>query len=176
MEANLPNALTQILLSEGNKPNISPNEPGGASKFGVSVSALSDQHKAHNLPPATIDDVVALTDEQARAFYTERFASVIRFNELPSGVDYRLLDIEVNLGPTGGIQLLETTLGIFPVTGKMSDTIISKVKIFDPKALIFALGAAWLAKKHTSPNWDRYGHGWSNRSNAANAFALSMVI
>lgn len=174
MRKNLAQALTLILASEGSKPNISTGEPGGASKFGVSVDALSDQRRAHKLSPATIDNVVALTEQQARDFYTERFAAPIRFDDLPGGVDYRLLDIEVNLGPTGGIMALELALGMVP-DGKMTEGLLAAARVPHPAVLIASLGAVWIAKKHASPSWDRFAKGWTNRLNAANAAALKMV-
>lgn len=171
-----------ILESEGSELNLSPGEPGGASRYGISLTVLREHHEKHGLPPATIDDLKALTPKQAADIYWERFALPIRFDELPAGVDYRLLDAEVNLGVGGGIDLLQLTLGIFPLTRMIDDVTLAAIKRIDPKVLIYALGAAWLSKKHESPGWNPhpgssngYGHGWTNRCNAATAAALAMV-
>lgn len=179
---NLTQSLSYVLTDEGPELNVGGSEPGGASRMGVSVTALSDWHKQHGIPPATVDDVAAMTADLAGQIYTANFANPIRFNDLPAGVDYRLLDISVNLGVTGGITLLQLALSMWPLSGKMDDATITAVKTVDPKALVIALGAAWLAKKHESPGWlphpgsvNGYGHGWTNRAIKARDRALQMV-
>lgn len=182
MQVSWPAAIADILESEGDELNLSPGEPGGASRMGISLTVLREHHIAHGLPPATLDDLRALTPETAADIYWERFAVPARFDELPAGVDYRYLDTEVNLGVGGGIDLLQLVLGIYPLTRKIDDATLAAVNRMDPKTLIVAIGAAWLSKKHESPGWNPhpgsangYGHGWTNRRNAADAAALAMV-
>jgi lysozyme family protein len=180
---NRATALAYIDEDEGPEVNISPNEPGGESKHGVSLTFLSDWRKTKGLPPATIDDVAAVTSETAAQAYTDMFAVPLRFDELPGGPDYRLLDIVVNLGLHGGIIALQLALGMWPLTGTMDDATVELAKQADPKALVMALGAVWISKKHESPNWvpspvtkTGYGHGWTNRCNKANARALALIV
>jgi lysozyme family protein len=183
MNANLPAALAYIDEDEGPEVNISPNEPGGESKHGVSLTFLTDWRKTKGLSPATIDDVAAVTSETAAQAYTDMFAVPLRFDELPGGADYRLLDIAVNLGLHGGITALQLALGLWPLDGVMDDDTVAFAKRADPKALVLTLGAVWISKKHESPNWGPspvtktgYGHGWMNRCNKANARALALIV
>src|SRR6185312_4100271 len=155
--------------------NLSPNEPGGASRGGVSVDLLTDYYKKIGKGrKATIQDVTDLTVDDVNAVYGAMLLDPLRFDELPSGVDYRVADIEVNSGATGGVQVLQLALGMWPLSGVMDDATMARVKNIDAKLLIQLLGAAWIAKKHESPNWNPspvtangYGHGWSNRRLAA---------
>lgn len=174
MRSNLNASLTYVLSDEGSGLNLSASEPGGASKYGVSLTALDDWYKVLNHPRATVADVAAIDDAKARAFYAARFCEPIRFDELPVGVDYRLLDIEINLGPTGGILALQAALGQ-PATGKMSDALLAKAKAQPADKLIQALSDAWMAKKRQSSSWSKYGPGWTNRNTRATARALAML-
>lgn len=162
-----------ILDDEGAELNIGGSEPGGASRYGVSVTALSDAFKAQGAPPATIDDIRNLTRDNAIAFYRWYFAPM-RLDELSPGVAYRLADIETNLGPTGGVWALGLALGAYPLPDKMTDGLIAQAKGMDAKQLIAALSAAFLARKHESPGWAHYDHGWINRRNKAHARAMAM--
>lgn len=175
MLTNLQKALGFILSDEGPELNIGGSEPGGASRFGVSVTALSDWHKQRGLPTATVADVSAMTADLAGQIYTHNFADPIRFNDLPGGVDYRLLDIAVNLGVTGGTTALQLALGMWPISGTMDAATMSAVALVDPSALVRMLSASWISKKHESANWPKYGRGWSARNARATVNALTMV-
>lgn len=172
MLTNWPHSLPLLLVSEGAEVNINPpgtppgqGEPGGASKYGVSVAAYSDLRKRRGLPPATVQDIADLTEDQASDFYQTVTGAACRFNDMPVGVDYRNLDIFANLGPTGGSRLLCVALGIWPLVDTVTDAVIREVTRVDPEVLIFALGAAWLSKKHEQgvEGWIKSGHGWTNR-------------
>lgn len=175
MFANRQAALGYILEDEGPEFNVSPSEPGGASRYGVSVTALSDWNKRHGKPPATIADVGNMTSDLASLIYGADYLDRVQFDEITSGVDYRLADISVNLGTTGGVTTLQLALGMWPLTGIMDTATLAKVASVDPKALVMALSAAWIAKKHESTSWHIYGHGWSNRCAAATQRAIAMV-
>lgn len=184
MQANRPLALQYILASEDMTLNLSPNEPGGASKGGVSVDLLTDYYKKTGKGrKATIQDVTDLKIEDVNAVYGAMLLDPLRFDELPSGVDYRVADIEVNSGATGGVQVLQLALSMWPITGVMDDATMARIKNIDPKLLCSLLGAVWIGKKHESPNWNPnppitangFGHGWSNRRLAADDQALEMI-
>lgn len=183
MKENRVITLTSILRWEGSDLNTAPSEPGGASKFGVSVDFLTDYHKKHGWPRATIHDVSVLTNDDAMLIYNEMLLDPLQFDDLPSGVDFRLADLTTNLGMTGGPNLLQLCLGMYPLTGKIDKQTIDLVKSIDPKTLVIALSAAWIAVKHQSPNWGPnppttktgFGHGWSNRNNAQRDDALALI-
>jgi lysozyme family protein len=182
MQSNLAQALSFILDDEGSEVNIGGSEPGGGSRYGVSLTALADYNRRHGLAAPTLDDIRAMTPELAGKIYTVNFAAPIRFDDLPAGADYRLLDIAVNLGVTGGAIALQLALGLWPLTGAVDDHTIGVIAGMDRVGLIMALSAAWITKKHESPNWNPspitktgYGHGWSNRNARATARALSMI-
>lgn len=172
MKSDRTATINAILISEGSELNVSPDEPGGASRYGISVSYLTDYRHARSLPPATVQDIIDLDGPGAAVVYDDLLTH-IRFDELPAGVDYRLADIVTNLGLTGGALALQMCLGLWPLTGKYDDATIAAAQKREPKALIESLGAAWIVWKHfqTDTGWGKYGHGWTNRVNEANAAA-----
>ncbi len=174
MKQNLAQALEWIDADEGPELNISSSEPGGSSKHGVSMTVLREWHAAHGLPAPTMNDMRAVDSKLAAEIYTARFADPIKFEALPAGVDYRLLDIAVNLGVTGAVMLLERVLGN-PVQGKLDDDDLAEVASIDPTDLVKKLGAAWLDKKRAGGGWTKYGNGWTNRANRAEPRALSLI-
>lgn len=175
MKETFTKCMPLILASEGSELNLSPGEPGGASRYGVSVDALTDWNRALGRPRANIADVENMTPDLATSIYKKFYADRIRFDELPAGVDYRLLDAAINLGVTGGARLVQVALGIWPVTGKMDDDTVRATFTIDPQTMVRMIGAAWLSKKFESSGWQKSGHGWTNRRNRVDIDALKMI-
>lgn len=152
----------------------SPNEPGGASNLGISMVTFADWRKANKLPPPTFDDLRNITKEEAGQIYAIRFAIPIRFNELPLGVDYRMLDIAVNLGAAGAIHLLQKIFGAVEDGLFLSNSLLAAVIAQPATQIIQELSDGWIAIKKTQ-SWTKYGRGWTNRNNDVTAIALAMV-
>lgn len=171
---DLAPALDFIIRWEGPEINESAGEPGGISKFGVSLTA----YREAGHPNATKDDIRNLTEADARAFYTVR-AAAVRFDELPAGVDLAALNLAVTCGVTGAAIILQMTVDIWPNTGKFDDGMIAALKAADLKVLIHAAGSAWLSWKARSDTtlteWGRYQHGWINRDKDFRSTALAMI-
>ena len=175
MQSTLAKALAWIDEDEGPELNISSSEPGGSSKHGVSMEKLREWHKLKKLPPPTMTDMKKIDATLAGEIYTEMFAVPLAYDKLPAGVDYRLLDISVNLGINGGPRLLQGILEL-PQTGKMDEATISQACAMDPAVLVGKLGAGWLDFKKAGGGWEKYGKGWTNRANRAEARAVSLLV
>lgn len=183
MIANWSKAISLLLVSEGPELNVNPpgtlagqGEPGGASRYGVSVSALSDFYKSIGDAPATVQSIIDLTESQATLFYRSVTAKACRFDDLPNGIDYTMLDLTCTLGPSGSAWVLQNVLGIWPFVNSITDQMIATVKTIDPKILIWSVGSAWLVKKRMQSDlgWQMHGHGWTNRMNRVRGDALAM--
>ncbi len=116
---------------------ISPDEPGGISVYGVSRTAYSEYRGRQ----FSIEEMKALTKDEARAFYRARFWNVIAADQ-PAPLRYAAFDWAINSGPKYVLEYLETA--------KTADALID----------------ARLAYLKTRPNWKRYGKGWTNRLNS----------
>ena len=177
MKSNLAQALAYIDEDEGPEVNISPDEPGGSSCHGVTMDVLREYCASHSFSAPTIIDMKAMTSELAGTIFTWRFLDPLRFNELPSGVDYRMADAAITLGRTGACLALQMALAMWPVTGVMDDVTIAAIKAEDPKLVISVLDAAWIVWKHgmTSDGWAKYGHGWTERCSRVRDRTRAMI-
>jgi lysozyme family protein len=177
MISNLSATLAYIDADEGPELNVSPDEPGGSSCRGVTMEVLQEYNKAHGKPAPSIDDMKAMTALLAGQIFTWRYLDALRFNDLPSGVDYRLADAAISLGETGACVVVQLALCQWPVTGIMDAATIAAIKADNPKELLRALDAAWLTwKMKLKPDgWAKYGHGWSNRVKKVRARVAPML-
>jgi lysozyme family protein len=179
MQENLAASLDYIMevFEDGTVNEHEPASVGGISKWGVTLFALADLCKRQGASAPTADTIRALTEDQARQFYTAAFADRIRFNDLPGGVDFSLLDFEINLGPHGGVELAAVATGFFPIPAAMTDELVAHIRSMDARCVIGAIAGAWLGMKYGKggDEWTAYEHGWSNRLIGSDSKALAMV-
>jgi lysozyme family protein len=107
VKGNLDDALKLIFGHEGGYSNV-PTDKGGPTKYGVTQRTLSD----HLGRAATISDVKSMTLETAETIYRQSYAKPIRFDDLPSGLDYAVLDFAINSGPKRAVMELQEVLGV----------------------------------------------------------------
>lgn len=165
MQSSWPQAIAWILKHEGSELNLSKTEGGGASRYGVTVDSLTDFYRTQKKPPATIQDIIDLTEPMAEEFFAW-FLKDINFDALPPGLDYRLADITVNLGRAGGKEAWEL------ICVRPSGTVLNV------RDIICALGAYWIGFKHAqaSPeHWKEFQAGWIARYHEAENQALGML-
>lgn len=99
MQKNWDRAIGHVLLWEGGSA-IRENEPGGAVNRGVSLQAFREEH-----PGASIKDLLAMTDDEAKRIYAKNYAGKIGFDSLPSGYDAAMLHAAVMFGVNGARKL-----------------------------------------------------------------------
>lgn len=165
MLANRAKALAYIDEDEGPEVNISAGEPGGGSARGLTVEVWNEYNKAHGQPSVTVADLGKVTAELSGRVFAWRFLDPIRFDDLPSGIDYRMADAAITLGATGACLIAQMSLAMWPATGIMDALTLAKINAETPIVFLRALDAAWLAWKHglTPTGWQKYNHGWTNR-------------
>lgn len=75
--------IPRILKHEGGYVNH-PNDPGGPTNKGITLATFRRYLKRNG----TIDDLKALTTEQATAVYKAQYWDAVSADLLPVGVDY----------------------------------------------------------------------------------------
>ena len=95
MQKNWDRAISHVLLWEGGSA-VRPNEPGGAVNMGVSLQAFREEH-----PNATLNDLLHMTQDEAKRIYATNYAAKIGFDDLPSGYDAAMLHGAVMFGVNG---------------------------------------------------------------------------
>jgi lysozyme family protein len=90
-------AVAKLLGDEGGYVN-NPEDPGGATKFGIS------RRDYPNL------DIPALTRSEAVAIYYRDWWRHYRYSELPGLIGAKLFDLAVNIGPEHAMKCLQRAL------------------------------------------------------------------
>lgn len=168
--------IAYILADEGPEVNQSPDEPGGISKYGVSLSAYDDYCHANGLAVPSTTDIANLTVGQATEFYSW-FFSPFMLDQMTAAVAYRIADLVVTLGRNGAMEVICETLGIWPIADAMTPAILALINGTDAVVLIWGLSAAWLATKRgkSAAGTVTYGNGWNNRMLDSKSKSLALV-
>lgn len=82
---------------------------GGPTKWGITLSTYQ-RHK----PKATIDDLRALGEEEARRIYFDDYVTAPGFNQTPDPLRSLLVDFGVTSGPATAIKALQLAVGAHP--------------------------------------------------------------
>lgn len=137
---------TEIVAREGGFVN-DPDDPGGATKYGVTIGTMKRLGLDLNRDGRVdVDDVKALTREQARDVFVEHYFRKPGLAELPAGLQATVFDMYVNAGANAVkiLQRLVTRMG-FAAT---DDGVIG------PKTLAAVKAAETAAPAHLA---DAYG-------------------
>ncbi|MDD7971418.1 holin-associated N-acetylmuramidase [Roseinatronobacter alkalisoli] len=101
----IPQLAAEIVAREGGFVN-DPDDPGGATNFGVTI------HTLRRLRPGArvgVEDVRALTREQAIAIYVEHYFTRPRIADLPEPLWPTVFDMYVNAG-ANAVRILQRLL------------------------------------------------------------------
>jgi len=151
--------IEYVIDDEGDDLNLSPNEPGGASKYGVSLDTLSKflGHKA------TLQDLKALSPDSAKQVYRKLYWDAIRADQLPVGLNYAAFDFAVNSG-------VATVDGV-----GMDDYLVRAMREPSVEAQINRLCDLRLERMRANPDWPKYKNGWSARVARVRSRALALA-
>ncbi len=138
MRANWDRAIASVLRWEGGSA-VRPNEPGGAVNMGVSLQAFREEH-----PEATLNDLLHMSQDEAKRIYAKNYAGKIGFDDLPSGYDAAMLHGAVMFG-VNGIKKLDAE-----AKGDLGYLVVLMMH----------------AKMHREMNTWRFMGGWSDRFKA----------
>ncbi|MBN2760481.1 MAG: peptidoglycan-binding protein [Rhodobacteraceae bacterium] len=95
----------EIVAREGGFVN-DPDDPGGATKFGVTIHTLRRLRPGQTVG---VDDIRALTREDAVEIYLEHYFARPRIGELPQPLWATVFDMYVNAG-ANAVRLLQRLL------------------------------------------------------------------
>jgi lysozyme family protein len=136
------------------------SEPGGAVNKGISMLVFREWRRSKGKPDPTLDDLRNLTDEEATEIYSV-IADRVRFDNLPDGLDYIMLNTAVMQGVRGSIRLLQEALRL-PMTGYWDGDTLAAATSADLATALKVL-LLQMRGKMRSPGVAKYGGGWSDR-------------
>ncbi|SCX96567.1 glycoside hydrolase family 108 protein [Microvirga guangxiensis] len=150
-------ALAQVLKHEGGFV-WHPQDPGGATNFGITVQTLSRARGQ----PASAEDVHRLTMGEASSIYRRFYWDVLCADELPRGVDLALFDFAVNSGPRQAVMMLQRVLGV-EADGLVGPITLEAVRRADAVDTIRRLTRRRLGFLSRLAIWPVFGRGWRRR-------------
>ncbi len=112
--------IDALLAREGGYVN-DPSDPGGATKYGITIHTLS----AVRGRKCTPTDVRNLTKAEAREIYKSLYFQKPRIDELPHDLQPCVFDMQVNAG-NRAVKILQETLNKFGTSLKVDGVIGSK--------------------------------------------------
>lgn len=157
VKENFEIALALVFDSEGGWSDH-PKDRGGKTNFGITAKTWRAWAKLHG------DDrpLSKITREDAARIYREDYAAPIRFDSLPSGLDYAMLDFAINSGVGTAVAELQGCLGVSQ-DGIMGSQTLAAVRAKSAVDLVHCLCEARRKYVKKLDTWGTFGKGWLRR-------------
>lgn len=149
---NFETALTHLLRWEGGLVN-NPKDPGGLTKYGISLRAYPDLGEA---------GIRALTPQSAGVIYKRDYWDAMHCDELPDKLRLMALDCAVNQGVSFATRALQSSIGV-TADGKIGPGTIAAASRADVRQTVekFSVNRCNRYMKH--PQWVTFREGWMRR-------------
>lgn len=173
MQATYAEALDKVFEDEGGYTNDAQDK-GGPTNWGITIHDARMYWKAD----ATAGDVRRMPKAVAVDIYLKRYANPLKYDQLPAGVDYAVLDYGINSGIARSAMVLQRLVGATD-DGKIGPlTLAAVAKWIDAHSrgeLVNAIYNERLAFLQRLSIWPTFGRGWTRRCREGRALALKMV-
>jgi lysozyme family protein len=162
-------AMVRVFADEGGYTN-DPVDPGGATNFGITIIDARKYWKAD----ATPNDVRNMPKAVASDIYRKHYANPMRYDDLPAGLDYSILDAAINSGVGRAPVWVGKALGI--PAKSINDVVAPANAANDKVSVIQKYWAVRLAFLHSLKTWGHFGGGWGRRCAQGEAAAVRMWL
>lgn len=169
--SNMVASIDRILISEGSTYTNDPEDPGGPTKYGITIYDT----RLYVKKGATAADVKALTKDVAIKIYDEKYWDALNCDELPSGLDYTIVDYGVNSGIARSGRVLRQLLGMPTNDWHVTPEVIAAINKRAVTALIRGENSERLNFLQHLNTWPRFGGGWGARVRSVNAISLNLA-
>ena len=151
-----------------------PADPGGATNMGVTLATYREWSDNPDLGSAQLQD---MTERTARAIYRSLYWNPLRADALPPGVDLSVFDMGVNAGSWRSARLLQRAIGFTgdEVDGCIGPETLGATAKCDARSVVNDLAQRQAAFYRSLDDFDTFGAGWLNRTEARRAAALAMI-
>ncbi|MGS4945538.1 glycoside hydrolase family 108 protein [Meridianimarinicoccus sp. RP-17] len=144
-----------------------PDDPGGATNFGITHGTLA----AHRGSAVSVQDVRELTRAEAKAIYHRSYWKTVQGDDLPVGIDLVVFDFGVNAGVARSVKLLQRVLGV-DADGIAGEMTLAAARAADPRDVIVRFGQGRMAHYRALKTWSKFGRGWTRRTEGVERQAL----
>ncbi len=162
-------AMIRVYADEGGYTD-DPRDPGGPTNWGITIFDARKYWK----PDATALDVKNMPKSVAAMIYRKHYADPMKYDALPAGVDYSVLDAAINSGVGRAPAWLAKALGIG--ARPISDLVTPAQVFVDKVALIKSYWGVRLSFLHGLSTWGHFGLGWGRRCANGEAAAVRMWV
>jgi lysozyme family protein len=167
--ATYDSAMVRVFADEGGYTN-DPVDPGGATRYGITIFDARKYWKAD----ATPADIKAMPKAVASDIYRKHYADPVRFDDLPAGFDYSVLDAGINSGLGRAVPWAGKALGAS--VASIGDVVPLANAAPDKVSLIQKYWAVRLSFLHGLRTWGHFGGGWGRRCAEGEAAAVRMWL
>jgi lysozyme family protein len=150
-------AVSWLLQQEGGFVNH-PSDPGGATKYGITLDTLSRWRKK----PVEPDDVKILDVKEAMAIYKEWYWDKVQGDKLPHGLSFVVFDCAVNQGTDRAARFLQEVLHV-TVDGVIGPKTIAMISKFPLDFVIKDFQIRRINHYIGLPHYSQFGKGWLRR-------------
>lgn len=177
--SNFDAAIRLILMHEGGWVD-NPNDPGGATNFGISLRFLADHpHEGDFDGDGDVDaeDIKNMSIKDATKVYKQFWWDKYNYGSIPDQtIATKVFDFSVNMGASRAHKILQQALNaafglkltVDGVLGPASYTILAAVADGDEQKLITAYcDQAWAFYQElmvNNPKLAVFKNGWKNRA------------
>jgi lysozyme family protein len=158
MKVNQSQVLKWVGLSEGGYVNH-PNDPGGPTDRGITQKTYDAWNRLNKRPLKTVRGI---SKSEADEILVSQYFTPVRFNDLPSGLDYAVVDFAINSGPSRAVKELQKVLGVTQ-DGIMGIQTLSAIRKKNLQELIIDYCIARLSFMKRLKNWPSFRKGWTIR-------------
>lgn len=176
MIENREQTITETIRMEGGGTYTDrPTDRGGPTRWGVAHKTLA---AARGVASVTPEDVMDLTEAEAREIYRTLCWNALNADKLPSGIDFYVFQIAVLSGALRASKMLQEVAlkgdKDLKVDGQIGEKTLSAVRAMRPMDVLLKLSNKWLVHAVKIPG-EANDAGWVNRSSEGFAIAESML-
>lgn len=174
MQANYQVFIDRVIHKYEGGYGWSKADPGGPTKYGITCYDLAQfQHVKMNSMSAWASKVQAMPLSTAETIYRTKYATAVRFDDLPSGSDCAMLDYQIN----SGSRAILAARAVLKIKGGsiMDQALLDAIKKADPATFVTALCAERMHFLHGLRTWGTFGGGWTSRVTDLKAYCLHLA-
>ena len=150
---NFETAFDLLITHEGGFSNH-PNDPGGATMYGVTEAVARAEGYTGPMQDLTLDF--------AKQVYRKRYWDTCRCDQMPDPLRYPLFDAAVNSGPGQAIKWLQSAVGV-KIDGAIGPVTQQAVNVLPAQVTRQKMVGARLRFMTNLANWPSFSKGWARR-------------
>jgi lysozyme family protein len=174
MQSNYETFIARVIQKYEGGYGWNKSDPGGPTKYGITCYDLAEtEHLKMTSMAAWVPKVQAMPLSVAETIYKTKYATAVRFDDLPSGSDCVMLDYDIN----SGSRAILAARAVLNVKGGnvMDQALLDAIKKADPATFVTAMCAERLHFLQRLGTWHEFGGGWTARVNDLKAYCLHLA-